>query len=304
MVNDKPRLSIGLPVFNGDNYLAEALDSLLAQTYSDFELIISDNASTDKTGEICQAYAARDKRIRYYRNETNLGGAYNDCRVVALARGEYFRWAGHDDICDPELLARCIEVLDQEPDVVLCYPKTTIIDEKGQFVEYYPDNFNLPSPHPHKRFGHIIGAKRLLNPFYGVIRANILKQTHLVEGYPASDRVLLGELALFGKFYEIPEYLFYRRVHPQKSTVVNVTDESMAAWFDPTTRGKLLVPRLRRFWGFLRAISHCRLNWSEQIRCYLEFGRFYLSIQRMGGAMRDLKQATYAVTHKFTQHKA
>src|SRR4051794_3298661 len=93
-----PKLSIGLPVYNGENFLAHAVDSILAQDFRDFELIISDNASTDRTAEICRGYAESDPRVRYVRFETNQGGSRNFCYVFELARGEYFKWAAHDDV--------------------------------------------------------------------------------------------------------------------------------------------------------------------------------------------------------------
>lgn len=293
-----PKVSIGLPVFNGEDYLAEALDSILAQTYSDFELIISDNASTDKTAEMCAAYAARDKRIRYSRNPSNLGGAFNDNRVVELSVGNYFKWAGHDDIWKPDLLERCVQILDREPNVVLCYPKTTIIDQHGDFVEDYVDDFDLRSPEPHKRLRPVIESNRLLNPFYGLIRTDVLKKTVLVENYMSADKVLIGELALLGEFYEIPQYLFLRRVHPKKSTVANATDEERTTWFDPAAKGKILTPRTKRLIGFLRVIRRSRLSWSEQVACYLEVLRFYLSSKRISGAVRDIRQAGYTLTRK------
>lgn len=300
MNQDKPRVSIGLPVFNGEDYLVEALDSLLAQTYADFELIISDNASTDRTPEICQQYIEKDKRVKYFRNKTNLGGVYNDNRVVELASGEYFKWAAYDDICAPEFLERCVQVLDSEPDVVLCYPKTIIIDEHGQAVEHYVDDFNLRSPHAHERFRHILYGHRLLNPFYGVIRRSALMNTRLVQNYADSDRVMLGELALQGKFYEVPQYLFYRRIHPEKSTIAAVTAEDMAAWFDPATRGRILVPKTRRFLGFLTSIARAQLNRSMQLRCCIEFVRFYLSLRnwgwRLNGLAYDTNQAVRAIS--------
>ena len=101
MATDGPRVSIGLPVYNGDNYLAETLDSILAQTFTDFELIISDNGSTDRTEAICRRYAAQDHRVRYVRNPSNLGAARNYKRAFELARGEYFKWNGHDDPLAP-----------------------------------------------------------------------------------------------------------------------------------------------------------------------------------------------------------
>src|SRR6185295_20414870 len=101
MQNRPPRVSIGLPVFNGEQLLRQAVDSLLAQTFSDFELVISDNGSTDGTEAICREYAARDSRIRYLREPENRGGSWNFSRLPPLARGEYFRWSCHDDICEP-----------------------------------------------------------------------------------------------------------------------------------------------------------------------------------------------------------
>jgi len=117
--NHKPRVSIGLPVYNGENYLEEAIDSILAQTYKDFELIISDNASTDRTPDICQAYANKDPRIRYYRNEKNIGAAVNFNRVFELSSSEYFKWAAHDDIIAPDYISECIEILDNDDSIVL-----------------------------------------------------------------------------------------------------------------------------------------------------------------------------------------
>src|SRR5215207_1517689 len=113
MNTDLPRVSVGLPVYNGENYLAEAIDSVLAQTYQNFELIISDNASTDSTEEICRDYAARDRRIRYFREPQNRGAAWNFNHTFELARGEYFKWVAHDDVIGPQYLARTVDQLDR-----------------------------------------------------------------------------------------------------------------------------------------------------------------------------------------------
>src|SRR5437879_5289624 len=119
-----PRVTIGMPVYNGEARLATALDSLLAQDYRDFELIISDNASTDATGSICHDYARADGRIRYYRHPQNMGAAHNFQRVLQLARGQYFMWAAYDDLWDPDFLTRCLAVLETDPSAVLAYPQT------------------------------------------------------------------------------------------------------------------------------------------------------------------------------------
>jgi len=127
----KPRVSIGVPVYNGESYLACALDSMLGQTYGDFELIISDNASTDRTPEICRQYAARDPRVRYLREEQNRGLAWNFNRVVEVSRGDYFKWAAYDDVCAPSFLARTVEVLDNDPHVILATSVAALIDAQG-----------------------------------------------------------------------------------------------------------------------------------------------------------------------------
>jgi glycosyltransferase involved in cell wall biosynthesis len=302
MVENRPRVSIGLPVRDGENYLAGALESILAQTYSDFELIISDNASTDRTEEICRAYAARDGRIQYFRNEENLGAAENFNHALELAAGEYFKWAAHDDLCAPDYLARCVEILDREPEVVLCYPKTRIIDGQGEFVEDYFDGFHLNSMEPHIRFRDVFRAPGLCNPVFGLTRARILKRTGLIGKYAASDRVLLAELALHGQFYEVPEYLFLRRGHPQRSLAANVTDGEIAAWFDPAMRGKLLLPRWRRLLEYLRAAKRAPLSRTERIRCYVQVARFVLSPRKIGGMAGDLLRVAKLVPRLFGKH--
>jgi glycosyltransferase involved in cell wall biosynthesis len=304
MAQHRPGVSIGLPVFNGENYIAEALDSLLCQTYSDFELIISDNASLDRTEEVCRTYADKDPRVHYYRNQANLGAARNYNRVFELSSGKYFKWASHDDLCAPEFLERCVDVLDRKTDVVLCYAMTNIIDERGNSIGRYPDGFNLDSPLAHERFRHVFTANRMLNPIAGVIRADMLRRTRLIANYAGSDAVLLAELALLGTFHEVPDCLFYRRIHPRKSTLANTNDEDVASWFDPGSEGKILVPRWRRFFGFLTSVGHVGLRGSERVRCYISLGRFYLGFKRWSRIRLDLTQAARAVVRSFLRNGA
>lgn len=265
-----PRVSIGLPVYNGDRFLEEAIESILAQTYQNFELVISDNGSTDRTPAICQAYAAQDERIRYYRNDNNLGAAKNQNRVVELSKGTYFKWAHHDDLCAPELLQKCVEVLEHHPAVVLCYPKTIILNEKGEQVEYN-DDFNLQFPKPHqrfKRYHQLVRHGNKCNPFHGLIRTNILKTTSLVGSYPSSDLVLLGQLALQGEFFEVSEYLFYKREHPHTSVKAYPSYRQRIAWYDPTKQGKLHLTKWKWFLEYLQGIRRTPMSRIEKILCY------------------------------------
>jgi glycosyltransferase involved in cell wall biosynthesis len=280
MRKNQPRVSIGMPVYNGDRFLKQALDSILAQTFKAFELIISDNASTDKTQEICQAYAAQDQRIRYYRNEQNLGAGWNQSHVVELSTGEYFKWAHHDDVCAPELFEQCVEVLDRNPAVVLCYPKTIIIDEHGQHIEKYFDGLNIRSSKTHQRFKQyhnlIRYGHRSNPPFHGMIRTNTLKTTPLVGSYPSSDLILLGELVLHGEFYEIPEYLFFKRDHPNTSVRTHRTYRERIAWYDPTKKGKLHLTKWKWFVEYLRAIRRVHMSGDEKVRCYIQMTKWVL----------------------------
>ncbi len=128
----RPRVSIGMPVFNGEKFLAEAIESILAQSFRDFELIISDNASSDRTEEMCRAFAARDERIRYFRQPVNQGAAWNHNFVFNQSSAGYFKWQCHDDLCDPTFIEKCVAVLDREPLAALCYSQFLRIDELGR----------------------------------------------------------------------------------------------------------------------------------------------------------------------------
>ena len=268
----EPLISIGLPVYNGENFLKEALDSILAQTFTDFELIISDNASTDKTEEICREYAAKDKRIRYYRNEYNLGAANNYNRVFKLSSGKYFKWAAHDDVCAPDYLKKCVTLLEQDPSIVLCYPKANLIDKEGRDIGVYTENLNINSFKPHERLYQLLETYGWYHgtQAFGLMRTSALQKTLLIGNYAHADRVLLAELAILGKFFEVPECLFYRRRHPQISQMANPTDESFSVWFDPKNKEKITLPKWRRYFEYCKIVQRAQLNWFEKIFCYIQ----------------------------------
>jgi glycosyltransferase involved in cell wall biosynthesis len=285
MSDDKPRLSIGLPVFNGENYLGEALDSILAQTYIDFELIISDNASTDETEKICRAYAARDERIRYFRNETNLGAAKNFNRVFELSSGEYFKWAAHDDVLGPEFLSRCILVLDQDPSIVLCHTKAGRIDEHGALMGVYEGYQRIGSQKPYERFLDLIRLGHTPQIVFGVVRASALEMTSLIGPYPASDRVLLAQLGLIGRLYEIPEMLFYRRDHPQTTWQRWGDKPERVAWYDSTKTGRIVFPYWRLCFEYFMSINRIPLSWSDRLLCYVQMARLFKQSGRQNRPM-------------------
>ena len=267
MPQKAPRVSIGLPVFNGERFVAEALDACLAQSYSDLELIVCDNASSDHTEEICRAYVDRDARVRYHHNSTNLGAGGNYRHAFELSVGEYFKWATYDDLCAPEFLARCVEVLDQEPSVVLAYPKTRLINEQGQALSDYEDGLNLQSSSPIERFQQLLRNLRLSNALYGLMPARVLVKTNLIGSYVGADINFLAELSLHGKFWEIPEYLFFRRLHPKASSSMKESAK-LLEFLEPAIAAKHRAPLIewRQHGNYFRSVLRAPLSFGQKTR--------------------------------------
>jgi len=303
MVNSKPCVSIGLPVFNGEKYLKQALDSILAQTHQDFELIISDNTSTDKTQHICLKYAAEDNRIRYYRNKENIGASKNYNRVFMLSSGYYFKWAAHDDVLAPEYLEKCVNVLDNDSSISLCHSKTACIDEKGIIVGNYDERTlnRISSWKPYERFGDLISQRNTCWAIMGVIRASSLRKTALQGDYLDADRNLLAEIGLIGRIYEIPEHLFFRRVHPQSYTstyyskylIARDYQNQLAWWRGNKRRTRIVLPHWKNCLEFFKSVHRVKLNFYERWLCYKEISKWLLRGSGLKMMRNDLNNIFY-----------
>jgi glycosyltransferase involved in cell wall biosynthesis len=269
-----PRASIGLPVYNGERYIEESIDSLLAQSFSDFELIICDNGSTDRTEEICRAYEARDPRVRYLRNPENLGVFGNHAKCFALASGDYYFWAADDDIRAPEFLERCIAVLDAEPDVVLCYTAIQVIGEHGEKIDAVEQRVDAENPDAVARFESLIRMDYRLEPVMGLFRTSALRATGAHGLYPDSDRNLLAELGLRGRFRRLPEILFYRRDHADRSIRAHPSRHERAAWIAPRKRTSLTMPYHRQLFEYLRSVARVKLSLRQRLACLAILGRW------------------------------
>jgi glycosyltransferase involved in cell wall biosynthesis len=255
--NLEPRVSIGMPLYNAERFLEESLDSLMSQTLADFELIISDNASSDGTLEICERFAASDPRIRLTRNDENRGASYNYNKVFALARAPLFKWAADDDLCAPDFLRRCVEALDERPEAVLSYSKAVLIDESGEALPAGEARACVDSQDLSRRFADSLSPMKLWqNPIFGVIRRRALSRTRLIGPYLASDRCLVAHLTLMGPFVEIQEPLFYRRKHSRN---IGIGPEDME-FFLPRACGRFLVPEVRVMREHLRNIGETDLS--------------------------------------------
>ncbi len=261
-------MSVGLPVYNGADYLESTIASILAQTFDSFELIVCDNASTDSTQAICEKLAAQDCRIKYVRHSRNLGAAANYNHAFHASRGEYFKWAAHDDLLAPTYLARCVEALDNDAGCVLAYPGTVIIDETGVQKYCYLDYLASDDPNPAKRFSKwMVPSDGMCNPVFGLVRRDIMQLTCLHGEYMGADRVFLAEIALRGRVKFVDEGLFYRRVHVAMSTRANVGSQSLVYWYTGIRNSGLRFKYWRRLGEFLRMINRVPLAANRRLYC-------------------------------------
>jgi glycosyltransferase involved in cell wall biosynthesis len=273
-VDARPRVSIGLPVYNGERYVGEAIEGVLAQTFSDFELVISDNASTDGTKEICQEFARNDARVRYSRSPENLGAAPNFNRCFALAQPtEYFKWITYDDLMSDDFLERCIEALDADPCASVAFPAMVTADAVGNVIgRQLREDLSLLEGEPGHRAQRLIEygleAPDIYWTVYGLMRRSAIEQTELHGNYIASDQVLLFQLALTGKFVQVPGALFIRRTHPDAWTMkTDRTPKSDAVWFGARQRSGVVLPHWTLLGRHLKSVFRGELSLHDRARC-------------------------------------
>jgi glycosyltransferase involved in cell wall biosynthesis len=264
-----PAVSVGLPVRNGAAHLAEAIEAILGQTLADLELIIADNASSDDTPQICQRYAALDRRVRYFRHERNLGAAHNFNFVFRRAVGRYFKWAAHDDLIGPTYLERCVAVLEAAPDAVLCQSLVRIADADNPCRELYDHSaFGTARGRQSERLAARLRARRCMDIF-GVIRAEALRASDLIADHVGADRTLLIELALRGRFVGVPEVLFVNRDHPGRFTRRHTSLRAQASWFAPQAPQQRFLRTWDLYRTCLRLVRRDVRDAAERRRCYL-----------------------------------
>ena len=298
-MNSKARVCIGLPVYNGEKYLAETFESILSQQYTDFMLIVSDNASTDKTQEICRKYASQDNRIVYNRSKKNLGASMNFNRVFKLFSTEYFKWASYDDILAPDFLIKCVNILDNDPSVVICHSKTARINEYGSLVGNYDHRnmANIASSKIHYRFRDLISVRNPCWAIFGLFRTESLVKTKLMGNYIGADRNLLAEIGLIGKIYEIPEYLFFRRDHPEAYTrkfcekpyavAWDNYSEQMTYW---TKDGFFKFPNLKNLIEYVWSVRSVPMKITDRFLCYKEILNWFFK-EGFGYISNDIENA-------------
>ncbi len=290
-MSSKQRLvSIGMPVYNGDKYLEQALDSLLNQDFDDFELIISDNGSNDKTRSICEIYVARDNRIEYHRVDKNRGAAWNFNQTFQLSKGKYFKWLSHDDYLDPVYLSHCVKVMEKAPEtVVLCFPRVQYIDKLGKRLSE-EEALKIQDIKQEENYDRISFSRLLtLSPaccptfVFGLARTTALRETGLIRAYVLSDLILVAELRLLGEFIEIPKRLFHQRVYKKESTRESRKKvKGEALWYNPENTSRFFFPNLKLIVEYCRVINHHKKNsWEKKGNAYSAvIGFIFMTLKR------------------------
>ncbi len=266
-----------MPVYNGEKYIREALNSVLSQTFDDLEIIISDNASTDKTEDICREYADKNSHIRYYRNDNNVGAIKNFNRLFSLSNGKYFQWVSYDDKWSPNFIEDCVAALEKDNSTVLCYGKTEFINSNGDYIRTLQKKCRyIDYSEPHKRFRDILinGTSACPSQIFGLIRSDVLRKTSLMGEYYGSDRVLLAELSLLGKFKSLESCIYYRRLHPRQSVKLNPLEK--AKWINP--QGKRGVKVEKALYEYIFAVNKSNIEIYQKALCYFSIAE--LSIKK------------------------
>lgn len=259
------RLTIGMPAYNSSATIELAIESLLAQTFEDFELVISDNASADRTCEIVERYAAVDRRVRLVRQPSNIGANFNYAFVARQAKGEYFKWASSNDWCAPAMLERCVSLLDQSPDASLAHTYTRLFSQTIDDATDYVNSLSLLEAEPSARFVRLVQTMRLNNAMNGVMRVSALREAGDVRPHFGGDNVLMGRLALLGKFLEVPEYLFYRQMNEATATALRSLEEFTKHHY-PTRTVRALFQNWKLQAEWIRAPFEVSIPWREQRR--------------------------------------
>lgn len=268
-----PLISVGIPAYNAAAHIGTTLEGLLAQSFGDFEVIVSDNASTDATRDVVENYAQHDARIRYERQPSNIGANPNYSYVVHRARGKFFKWSSSSDWCAPDFLERCLNVLSAHDDAVLVAPRTFLFQDDLGKSEEYADDIAILDESPSARLARLVSVLSLNNVINGLIRMSALRRTRLIDTYRGADIVLMGHLALLGKFRLLDQRLFYRRMERATATALQDAAEKWQHHY-PQRSTRTLFQGCKRQAGWAWAGLSAPMSASEKLRTLVLVAKF------------------------------
>lgn len=245
-------VSIGLPVYNGERFIERAIMSMVDQTLTDWELIITDNGSQDRTEEIARSFAAADPRISYTRNVTNLGASKNFEIAFEKSSGKYFAWLAYDDWFHDRYLEECVKVLDGDQSAAMCFAEMGVVDDTGEVfrTKSEPLGPGIQSNSPVRRLHALLWRlEDPTAPVFGVCRRHLLAKTGLIRNANEPDRILIAELSMLGTIHQIPEMLYLHYGPPGH------TDRDNWSWLNPKNLGKPRLATFRIGYHQMRAIT-------------------------------------------------
>lgn len=249
-------VSIGLPVYNGENYIEEAIQSVLDQTYPDVELVISDNASSDGTENICREFAEANSHVKYHRNESNLGAGPNYNIAWEKSSGSFFKWLAHDDRLLPEYVATTVQALENTPDAVLCNTVVDYIGANGNHRGYYTSVLkDAGVSDPALRFATMILKTHTCVDFFGMIRRPAMVGSVLHGTYHGCDRAFIAQMALRGRLLQLETPLIQMREHPHRYTRQANTAQLRKKWHDAAKSGIKEVPSWKLYQVYLQFVE-------------------------------------------------
>jgi hypothetical protein len=271
---ERPLVSLGVPVYNGEPHLRETLDSIVAQDYRPLEVVISDNASTDATPTICREYADRYPWLRYHRNDANIGAWRNFNQLPDMARGSCFMWVGAHDLLHPTYVRRCVEILESDLGVVAAYSRGRLVDAEGTLQEQRLDEIDTRGLSTLARYLKVIWQTVSCTAVHAVIRTDVLRRTGRFRlDVWGADHLLLAELSLEGPCGQVAETLFTLR-DPRGAQTPDVHHRRVAMSMDPTQADRLVQTPVGELWrktciAHLEAVARSRLPFAQRLHAQL-----------------------------------
>ena len=300
-----PTVSIGVPVRNGERFLPETLESLLAQSFTDLEILVCDNASDDRTRVIVRDFSRSDRRVRYVRQPHDIGFVANCNYALALANGRFFQWTAADDVWHPDFVRQAVDVLQTDRTVISCYAETAIIDASGTVINHEDYVLDLDAAVPSQRLRAFFSANRRRgyrsHAIFGLTRTDVLRDVGGHSQHVSGDWVTLVALCARGRIHRLPQVLFYNRDHTDRSTGAQGRTTRCGSalsqrlgggprpsseWFDPAKQGRIVLPDWDILWQYTLAVTHAPMKPAERVRSLAFLGAF--AARRSPRLARDL----------------